>query len=361
MPTMTLNIPDTTFVSSAQPDNNLSFYPLMYVGTDPSFQDCISLLQITLPSLPVTQVDSAVLKLSVIVKSGATPSPIAVNKVTSLFSTASVTYDTRPTYTATTSQTNVATSDLYTAVQIDVTAVVNSWMNGTSPNMGIALTNTDGTTVVEFATNNIVYEPYFPQLTLTYSSSPAETSAVCFSYAQLAHVIEQIILLYPTNVITVFTNGLQPSAVTGTPDQLYSSPDGTYGALFILLDSGQEAIPLNAISAIYLGDGSVYNPSISYLSPPVFPAGCDTNLITAYHNYLPLSTGVQMYMGSIISASGTVYKNEYGLLVLSDADGNTPIFVPVLNINMIFPTFAALALQDTFQPNVTITDKYDPK
>lgn len=68
MPTLTLNIPNTTFVSSAQPDNNLSTYPLMYAGTDPSFQYCISLMQIALPSIPVTKVDSALLQLAVIVK-----------------------------------------------------------------------------------------------------------------------------------------------------------------------------------------------------------------------------------------------------------------------------------------------------
>lgn len=34
MPTVTLNLPDTTFVSSALPGTNFLFYPLIYVGTD---------------------------------------------------------------------------------------------------------------------------------------------------------------------------------------------------------------------------------------------------------------------------------------------------------------------------------------
>ena len=173
MPTTTLNISSTTFVSSAQPDNNLSFYPTMYVGLDPAFQNCISLLQVTLPPLPVTQVDSAKLQFAVIVKSGAAPSPVVVNRVTAPFNTATVTYNTRPPFTATPSQINVTTADLYTTVQLDVTALVNSWLDGTFTNDGIALTNSDGTTVVQFATNNIGYQPYFPELILTYSSSPA--------------------------------------------------------------------------------------------------------------------------------------------------------------------------------------------
>lgn len=172
MPTTTLNIPNTTFVSSAQPDDNLSFYPTMYAGTDPTFQNCISLLQVTMPPLPVTQVDSAILQFAVIVKSGADPSPVVVNRVTTPFSTSTVTYHTRPTFTATPSQINVTTADLYNTVQLDVTALVNSWLDGTFINNGIALTNSDGTTVVQFATNNIGYQPYFPELVLTYSSSP---------------------------------------------------------------------------------------------------------------------------------------------------------------------------------------------
>jgi hypothetical protein len=61
-----------------------------------------------------------------------------------------------------------------------------------------------------------------------------------------------------------------------------------------------------------------------------------------------------MYIGSIISASGSIYKNEYGILVLSDADGNTPVFVPVMNITMMFPTNPAGALQKAAVPHVTI-------
>ena len=68
MPTVSVGIPDTTFVTSSQPAQNFSFYPLMYVGNDPGFTDSIGLMEIELPPLPVTSVDSAVLQLSVIVK-----------------------------------------------------------------------------------------------------------------------------------------------------------------------------------------------------------------------------------------------------------------------------------------------------
>lgn len=172
MPTVTVGIPDTTFVSSSQPTQNFSFYPLMYVGNDPTFQDCIALLEIDLPVLPVTSVDSAVLQLSVIVKTGTDPSTVVVNRVTGPFDAQTVTYDTIPSFVATSSQVNINTSDLYTIVDIDITTLVNQWLSGAVENHGIALTNPDGTTLVQFGTNNIVYEPYFPKLVITYSDTP---------------------------------------------------------------------------------------------------------------------------------------------------------------------------------------------
>jgi hypothetical protein len=173
MPTVVLNTTQTTFVSSAQPNNNLSFYPVLYTGTDPQYGFTISYLKFDLPSLPVMAIDSAILELSVIVKSGATPSPVVVNRVTSPLDTATVTFNTQPSITATPSQRNITTADLFTAVQFDVTDTVNQWLSGMFPNNGFALTNSDGTTVVQFASNNIVYEPYFPRLILTYSTAPA--------------------------------------------------------------------------------------------------------------------------------------------------------------------------------------------
>lgn len=338
MSNVTLNISDTAYVSSLLPDTNISTLPLIFAGTDQTYLDCISYLQFTLPSLPVTSVDSALLELSVIAKTGISPSPVLVNRVTVPFSTDTVTYNTRPAFTATAIQYNVTTSDINSTIQIDVTTLVNDWLSGTFPNYGIALTNSDGTSVVEFATDGIQYEPFYPRLVITYTGSPVDNTAICFTYAQLAHIIDQLITLYPTSLMTVYTNSFGESIMTGTPYQLYSSAEGTYGSIFILLDNGQQkAIPLNVIAAIYSGDNTVYNPSITFLPTPIFPSGCDTNLITAYHDFLAASTEVEMYLGSHIQASGTLWKNEYGIIVLSNEDGSNPVFIPVINISTIFP------------------------
>lgn len=339
MASYTINIPNTTFVASAMPNSNFFSYPTIYTGTDQLYQTCIAYLQINLPTLPVNQVENAVLQLAVISKSGSDPSIVKVGRVLTAYDSSSITYNTKPDFEQTTSQIDISTTDLYTIIKIDITALINSWIDGTYPNNGIALINLDGTSVIQFATNNIVYQPYFPELTLIYSSFPTKTSALCFAYAQLANLILQIITLYPSNVITVYTNGFTSSTITGIPYKLYVSPDADYGSIFILKDNQQqEAIPLNTITAIYTGDGSTYDSSIKYLDVPQFPDGCDKNLINAYYNFLPLSTNVDIYTGSVVHASGMIYKNEYGILVLSDNSANTPIFLPVFNINAILPS-----------------------
>ena len=165
-------------------------------------------------------------------------------------------------------------------------------------------------------------------------------TAICFSYAQLAHLIEQLIVLYPTTLLYVFLTGVNPWYITGYPYQLFKSAEGTYGGLFVLEDSGQyEAIPLNAIAAMQFETGAaVYNPAITYLPKPHLVKGCDLNLIAAIHDYLPVPTEATIYLGSIANSTGPVYKDEYGIIVQANTDGSDPAFIPVMNITAILPT-----------------------
>ncbi len=202
MPNITIDISDTTFVSSAQPDTNLSFYPVIYVGTDTSFQNCIGLLKIALPPLPVTSVANAILQLAVIVKSGTDPSTVMVNRADSSYDIKTVNYNSCPSYTATFSQYDVSSSDLYTSIQIDVTDIINDWLNGTYSNNGFVLTVPDSFSVIQFATDKIGYAPYFPKLILTYSDTPAQTD---LPYGRIYH----------TGDDTIATNASIPLAHNG--------------------------------------------------------------------------------------------------------------------------------------------------
>ncbi|MDD4832653.1 MAG: DNRLRE domain-containing protein [Clostridia bacterium] len=354
MSNITVNIPDTTFVSSALATSNLSFYPTMYAGTDASYLNCITLMNIILPTLPVTHVDSATLNLAVITKTGVAPSPIIVNQVTSAFDASTVTYNTMPSFTPTASGINITDSDLYAIVQIDVTPLINGWLDGSIVNDGIALTNSDGTTVVVFTTDNIGYAPYFPTLNLTYTVPPVYDSAICFSYEQLANLITQLMTLYPATVMTIYTTGFNVAGINGIPVELYASPDATYGTLAVLTDEGSNGIvPLNQITAIALPDGTVYDPTITYLPVPNFYAGCDKNLITSWHDYFPLSTPATVYAGALISETGIVYKNEYGLLIMADdVTGLNPVFMPVINITCV-TTAATLSAEKGVKTSIS--------
>lgn len=265
MATITVSLPNATFVSSANPNSNYSYYPLLYTGADPSFGTCTGYLNITLPDLPVSVVDSAKLRLSVIIKSGNAPSPIAVYRATEPFRTDSVTYSTSPAIVSTASAVSVTTADLYQTIEINITELVNQWIGGTFPTDGIALVNDDNSTVVEFATNAISYPPYFPELVITYSTSPVgPATASNFSLAQLANVIKQIIAFYPNTAATVYTRGFTTSSVTGLPSSVTLSPDGTYGGIFILIqDQQKQLVPINTITAIALSDGTGYNPNFT--------------------------------------------------------------------------------------------------
>ncbi|MPM75073.1 hypothetical protein SDC9_122064 [bioreactor metagenome] len=103
-------------------------------------------------------------------------------------------------------------------------------------------------------------------------------------------------------------------------------------------------MPLQSIASITFLGGVAYNLAIAYLPKPIFPAGFDTNIVTAFHDYLPVGTPVSVYMGSVVQVDGIVYKNVYGMLVVADdMTGINPSFIPVTNITGVVPTFASTA------------------
>lgn len=184
-------------------------------------------------------------------------------------------------------------------------------------------------------------------------------TAVSFVYAQLAHVLTQLIKYYPTTVLDVYVTGFAFTfaGFEGTPVKLYSSPDGTYGGLFVVEDSGaMGAVPLQSIALLNYKGGIPYNTAITYIPKPTFPQGFDTNIVTAIHDYLPLFTPVTVYTGTAVTVTGIVYKNVYGMLVIADdSAGNNPSFIPVTNITGIIPTFADSASSSTVEKSGSVS------
>ncbi|MGI6175494.1 MAG: hypothetical protein ACOYJC_04880 [Christensenellales bacterium] len=152
-------------------------------------------------------------------------------------------------------------------------------------------------------------------------------STGCFAIRQLANLLEQIVVLYPATTMTLFVDQL--ATLSGVAIEVYSAP-GADGSGLLVIQSGSDYgyVSLSRIAAIYLGADSVYNPNITYLSPPdPYSPGCDTDYILSVQS--SMSAGDQISFGAATNTtgSGEVYINEPGIMVLSDGLGNTPIFL----------------------------------
>ncbi len=187
----------------------------------------------------------------------------------------------------------------------------------------------------------------------------AQETMSCFAVAQLANILSQMITTYSATTWSVFSQSL--ASYSGMPLDLYTSPNATGPGILRLIDvnSDYEALPIANITAVYPGGGTVYDPSFTYLSPPdPLPPGCDTDMVAAVQSYLPIGTAVEIRLGPAIVASGAVYRNEYGVLVLSDGAGNTPVFIATPHILRIFTSedpATSLALRNgSIRPRITL-------
>ncbi|HHV64072.1 MAG TPA: DNRLRE domain-containing protein, partial [Peptococcaceae bacterium] len=181
MASITLSPSGTTFVSSTLQDLNLSAIPLFIVGTNPTFGESIGLLQFPQPPIPVTTADKATLRLFVLFKTGVDPSPLHVNRVTEAFDITTVTYNTMPAFVDTGSMAEIASSDVAKYIEIDVTSLVNQWLSDPQSNHGIALTNSDGTTEIQFGGNGIG-EAFEPQLVIEYTTVTPDETGYAYIY-----------------------------------------------------------------------------------------------------------------------------------------------------------------------------------
>lgn len=152
-------------------------------------------------------------------------------------------------------------------------------------------------------------------------------STQCFAIRQLANLLEQITVLYPATTMTLFVDQL--ATLSGVAVEVYTAP-GADGPGLLIIQSGSDYgyVSLSRIAAIYLGAGSVYDPSITYLPPPdPYAPGCDTDYILAVQSSMSVGDQISFGAATNTTGSGGVYINEPGILVLSDGAGNTPVFL----------------------------------
>lgn len=90
------------------------------------------------------------------------------------------------------------------------------------------------------------------------------------------------------------------------------------------------------------------------------PRDCFSDYLAAVQSYLPVGISVgALNLGPSTVASGEVYRNEYGVLVLSDSAGNTPIFISSQNIQRVFITggSSSRASNEDKKPQIKIAGK----
>ncbi len=98
----------------------------------------------------------------------------------------------------------------------------------------------------------------------------------------------------------------------------------------LILQAGGEPVAFNIdkIAIIYM-PASVYDDSITYLDPPdPFPQNCDTDFLKNIYNYVSAGDSISVTTGPTTGASGDVYINEYGIIVLADATSTMFLMVP---------------------------------
>ncbi len=253
MPAVILTVSQNTFVSSAQPNDNFSYHPLLYAGTDEIFENCISLLKFDFTTIAVNSVDSAYLQLAVISKSESGADTIVVNRVSKSFDASHVTYDTIPTIEATSSQVDITSEDLYKSIQIDVTQLVNDWLGGIYVNNGLALTNSADSTLIQFGSDKIIWEPYFPKLILNYTD---KTPEVTKAYGYVYNTGNQSIT--PESSVPFSNNGImQGVSHTAGSDSVSLVEAGTYAVWFSV--NGQRPSQFALFLNNNLVPGSIYS------------------------------------------------------------------------------------------------------
>jgi hypothetical protein len=176
----------------------------------------------------------------------------------------------------------------------------------------------------------IVYSTIVPvkaSLAVIGAEDTMADSTGCFAVRQLANLLQQIAVLYPATPMTLFVEQL--ATLSGVAIGVYTAPGADEPGLLIIQGGADYGyVSLSRIAAIYLGEGSVYNPNITYLSPPdPYSPGCDTDYILAVQSSMSIGDQISFGAATNTTGSGEVYINEPGIMVLSDGLGNTPVFI----------------------------------
>ena len=169
-------------------------------------------------------------------------------------------------------------------------------------------------------------------------TGPAEdaNSAFCGCKEQMRNIIQQIITLYPNNDLLVTLES--GDAVVGRPGSLIAGPNGRTGVFEVTNpQSISQYLSICSIDTVQLNN-AVYNDAIAFLSNTVpKPADCLADCDETIRSLMPVGTSdVSIITNTQTPSTGTVIKNEYGMIVLANEVNNNITFISTCSIDLFF-------------------------
>lgn len=183
-----------------------------------------------------------------------------------------------------------------------------------------------------------------------------EAGIYCYGQQQVAHIIDQLITLYPGQPASIYLERVATISNV-VPQALYTAPDAqTPSAVVFLQDTTYITIPLDSITAISLGNVP-YNPDITYLpTPDRMPNSCINDKLVAVHAAVQVGSEQNVAVGVNTSFTATVIQNHIGIIVLGDTSTTppqSPVFVAANGVRFIGASSPPATLHQNVVPKQT--------
>ena len=161
-------------------------------------------------------------------------------------------------------------------------------------------------------------------------------SACCGCTEQIRNILQQIITLYPNN--NIFVTLRSGDAVVGRPGALIPGPNGQTGLFEVTTSQNlTQFLSICSIDTIQINNAT-YNDAITYLPEPV-PAltDCCSDCESTIRSRLPVGTpNVSINTSTQTPSTGTVIRNEFGMIVLANEAAATITFLSSCSIDLFF-------------------------
>lgn len=172
---------------------------------------------------------------------------------------------------------------------------------------------------------------------VTGATGPASSTSTtnCACKEQMRNIIQQIITLYSNN--DLFITLESGDAVVGRPGLLTLGPNGRAGVFEVInSQSLGQYLSVCSIDTIQINNAT-YNDAITYLPGPVpAPTDCCADCEITIRSLLPVGTDANIITNTQTPSTGTVIRNEYGMIVLANEAVTNITFVSTCNIDLFY-------------------------